>query len=547
MRRRRSLVAIPLAGVLVLGTAGRAAPTEELRVFDLPVSGPPAHSKAVDMTALPNGDIVVLLEGGSPALVHVDQQARGHELPVPGDVEPRQGDSVVAAADGALLFSDHGRVLRRELDGRMVTVAGGPRRQSASGDGGPAVGAGMAPAGLALLPDGSLLIADRGNHRIRRVDPTGQISTVAGTGRPGDDGDGGPAIAARLGFPTHLAAFPDGSYLIAHGLNYLRVRRVDPTGRITTVVGVGRAGTSQPCRGAGGPTTSLRIYSEAFTGGIAALPDGGFLIAAEALGSYYRPKPGGLLRISADGVITPILCASSDFPGTDGRYLYPAGRAVSEVFDAFPPADLASTADGSIVLGYHHRGSTLLRLLAATGRSQRLALGVAPRTHTSVIGGPLMITATDAATARVSVYRKRRLLLETAIRVRPGENTMRLPRRRQGGVYDLRVHATAADGRTATARLRLLGPRITIAYAKRRLKREFADSIIGQEGTGGLRLSDCRRHGPRRVRCRASFYVDYDITVRELQSIVLRPDGVLQLRKERSDTPWPDVTYAITP
>ena len=59
----------------------------------------------------------------------------------------------------------------------------------------------MDPTGLALLPDGSLLIADRDNHRIRRVDPTGLINTVAGTGRPGDDGDGGPATAARLTAP----------------------------------------------------------------------------------------------------------------------------------------------------------------------------------------------------------------------------------------------------------------------------------------------------------------------------------------------------------
>ena len=384
------------------------------------------------------------------------------------------------------------------------------------------------------------MIADRGNHRIRRVDPTGRISTVAGTGRPGNDGDGGPATAARLGTPSDLASYPDGSYLIVHGLNYVRVRRVDPTGLITTVAGVGRRG-SQPCRSVGGPAMSLRIYAEKFTGGIAALLDGGFLIAAESLGSYYFPKPGGLMRVSGDGVVTPVLCA---FPGrADGRDLYLSGRGVTDVFDDFPPSDLAVTAEGSIVLSYGRR-STSLRMLAAAGRSQRFAVAVAPGTRTSVFGGRVMITATDAATVRVSVYRKRRLLLETAVQVQPGENMMRLPRRRRGGVYDLRVLATTADGRTATARLRLLGPRISIAYAKRRLRREFADSRAGA-GTGGLRLSECRRHGPRRVRCRASFCVDYDIVVRELHSIVLRPDAVLQFRGQgRGDTLW---AYAITP
>lgn len=554
---RLRLVAISLACVLAPGTSGivaasaggTAARVDVLRGFDLPVSGahpfrrfgPLADSGAVDMAALPNGEIVVLLRRGAPALVRIDQQHRGHELPVSADVSPRDGNSVVTAPGGALLFSDGGRVLRRELDGRIVTVAGGPKRQSASGDGGPAVGAGMDPTGLALLPDGSLLIADRDNHRIRRVDPTGRIDTVAGTGRPGRDGDGGPATAARLTAPTHLAAYPDGSYLIVDPINYVRVRRVDPTGRITTVVGADRKETSRPCPRVGGPATSLRISAAASRGGIAALPDGGFLIAAQWLGSYYSYNAGGLMRVAADGVVTPILCASDAFRA-DGRHLYPSGRPVTDAFDEIPPSDLAVTVDGGVVLSYGQR-STSLRMLATPGRSQRFVVAVAPGRLTSVIGGPVTITATDAATVRVSVFRKRRLLFETAVQVRPGENRMRLPRLRRGGVYDLRVLATTADGRTAAARLRLLGPRITIAYAKRRLRREFAEFRAGQEGMGGFRLSDCRRHGPRRVRCRAYFYVDYDIDVSELRSIVLRPDGLLQFRGKRpGDTPW---AYAI--
>jgi hypothetical protein len=547
---RRGVVTISLACVLVPGMSGVIA-ANELRVFDLPVSGPDpfrpfgplAHSEAADMATLPNGDIVVFLNRRSPALARIDQQTRGHELPVRTDIDPVYLNSVVAAPDGALLFSDGGRVLRRELDGRVVTVAGGPRRQSASGDGGPAVGAGMAPTGLALLADGSLLIADRRNHRIRRVDPTGLISTVAGTGQPGSDGDGGPATAARLTAPSHLAAYPDGSYLIVHGRDYVRVRRVDPTGRITTVAGVGPRGTSQSCRNVGGPATSLRIRADEFAGGIAALPDGGFLIAAQSLGDWYETKAGGVMRVSADSIVTPVLCASSAYLGRAGRDLYLSGRAVTDALTDFPPSDLAVTADGSIVLNYGD-GNTSLRMLAAPGRSQRFAVAVAPGTLLSVFGGRVMITATDAAKVRVSVYRERRLVQKTAGRMRPGENTLRLRRRLGGGVYDLRVLATTADGRSATARMALLGrPRITIAYAKRRLTREFADSLA-DEGTGGLRLSDCRRHGPRRVRCRASFYFDFADT-REFHSITLRPDGVLIFRREwRGRTLW---TYAIIP
>jgi streptogramin lyase len=536
---RRGFVTISLACVLMPGMSGviaasagdSAASGDELRVFDLPVSGsdpfrrfgPLGRSEAVDMVALPNGDVVVLLDRGSPALVRIDQHTRGHELPVPANINPDWTSSVVAAADGALLFSDGGRVLRRELDGRVVTVAGRPRPQDASGDGGPAVGAGLAPAGLALLPDGSLLIAEYVNERIRRVDPAGRISTVAGTGRAGSSGDGGLATAARLTSPLHLAAYPDGSYLIVEGNSYVRVRRVGPTGRITTVAG-GPRGKSQSCRSVGGPATSLRIPGEELTG-IAALPDGGFVLAAASLGGDSYPPSGGVMRVSADGIVTPILCAS----GRADPYL--SGRAVSDTFTDFPPSDVAVTADGSIVLNYGFR-NTSLRMLAAPGRSQRFAIAVASRPFASVFGGRVMITATDAATVRVRVYRKGRRLLKTAGQVQPGENMMRLPRRLRSGVHDLRVLASTADRRTAAARLPVLGrPRITIAYAKRRLKREFAASFAG-EGTGGLRLSNCRRHGPRRVGCRASFRFDYDIIAIELHSIELRRDGGLQFRRQ---------------
>lgn len=95
----------------------------------------------------------------------------------------------------------------------------------------------------------------------------------------------------------------------------------------------------------------------------------------------------------------------------------------------------------------------------------------------------------------------------------------------------LRVLATTVDGRVAADRLSLLGrPRLTISYAMRRLRREFAESFAG-DGTGGLRLSDCRRGGPRRVHCRADFTVDFDIRTREIHSLALRPDGILQFRR----------------
>jgi hypothetical protein len=250
------------------------------------------------------------------------------------------------------------------------------------------------------------------------------------------------------------------------------------------------------------------------------------------------------MRVSAAGAISPVLCESGAYPyRADGRDLYASGRAVGEAVSVDAPSTLAVTGDGGILVGYGEH-DTALRLLASTG-SQRLGVAIAHRTLASVFDRQVRITATSAATVRVSVYRARRLVQETVRRLRPGENRLQLPRRLRGGVHDLRVVATTADGRIATDRLSVLGqPRLSISYAMRRLRREFADSIAG-DGTGGLRLSDCRRGSPRLVRCRADFVFDFSIPTQETFSLVLRPDGILQFRRDRGG--GARSAHAVTP
>jgi uncharacterized protein (TIGR03437 family) len=107
------------------------------------------------------------------------------------------------------------------------------------GDGGPARQALLFQAeGLAADGSGNLYIADAADHRVRRVSPAGIIETVAGTGRPGSGGDGGPAAAAQLRTPYGLAFDSAGNLYIAD-LGNARVRRVDRDGVITTVAGGG--------------------------------------------------------------------------------------------------------------------------------------------------------------------------------------------------------------------------------------------------------------------------------------------------------------------
>ncbi|MCU0258389.1 MAG: hypothetical protein MUF56_05120, partial [Solirubrobacteraceae bacterium] len=126
---------------------------------------------------------------------------------------------------------------------------------AALGDGGPATSAQLLfPYAIAVQPDGGYLIASTDQHRIRRVSPGGVITTVAGTGAAAFSGDGGTATAAALNKPQDVTATADGGFLIADTFNE-RVRKVSAGGTITTVAGDGVGGFA----GDGGPATAARL------------------------------------------------------------------------------------------------------------------------------------------------------------------------------------------------------------------------------------------------------------------------------------------------
>lgn len=152
-----------------------------------------------------------------------------------GDGQLRAPQDVTQLADGSVAIADTGnnRIRRIAPDGTTTTMAGGTRGET--GDGGPAVNAQLdQPTGLTPLTNGALLVADRGNDRIRRITPLGTIFTVAGT-VPGLSGDGGPASASRLSDPTSVVRTPQGGMLIADSGNS-RVRGATDVGQIPNPV-----------------------------------------------------------------------------------------------------------------------------------------------------------------------------------------------------------------------------------------------------------------------------------------------------------------------
>ena len=171
-------------------------------------------------------------------------------------------------------------ILWSEVTYTITTVAGS---DSASGDGGPAREAQLtAPYGVTTDSEGNIYIPDTENHRIRKVDTEGIITTFAGTGEEGYGGDGGPATEAKLDWPTGVAADDDGNVYIADRNNE-RVRKVDSEGIITTFAGTGEWGYDSDEDG--GPAAEALLN---WPTGLALDADGNFLYIADEYNNRIR-------------------------------------------------------------------------------------------------------------------------------------------------------------------------------------------------------------------------------------------------------------------
>jgi sugar lactone lactonase YvrE len=161
---------------------------------------------------------------------------------------------------GNLYIGDGGnhRVRKVDAKGQITTFAGngGAPWGPPQGDGGPAINAALhSPEGLTLDSGGNLYIADSGNHCVRKVDVNGKISTIAGNGNPAFSGDGGPAREAELSSPMGVAVDTQGNVYIADTANQ-RLRGINTSGVIETIAGTGQRGYA----GDGGPATSAQLW-----------------------------------------------------------------------------------------------------------------------------------------------------------------------------------------------------------------------------------------------------------------------------------------------
>ncbi len=287
------------------------------------------------------GIISTLAGNGTPGYLGDNGQATGAEMSAP------TGVTMDGAGNLYIADSQNNRVRKVSPTGAITTVAG-TGTAGYSGDNNPAISATLnGPRGVALDGAGNLYISDTNNNVVRQVSTTGIITTIAGTGTLGYIGYGGPATTAQLASPYGLTVDGGGNLYIADSGNSV-VRKVTPSGLITTVAGVGISGYS----GNGGSATRAELAS----------PNG---VAVDTAGNLYIADSGNnvIRKVNAGGTITTIVGN-----GTSG-YLGDGGAATSA--ELASPAGVAIDTAGNLYIA--DTANAAVREVSTTGTINTVA------------------------------------------------------------------------------------------------------------------------------------------------------------------------------
>jgi sugar lactone lactonase YvrE len=233
-------------------------------------------------------------------------------------------------------YSDS-RIYKINANGILMTVAGGAYLSTGVGDGGQAVLAMLSsPSDVVFTAGGNFYIADTGNYRIRKVTPSGIITTIAGTGTAGVSGDGGLGTLAQISSPQAVTVDVNDNVYFA---DTNRIRKISNTGTITTVAGLGFAGFS----GDGGPATAAQITTPK-------------AITLDAAGQLYLTDGNRVRKIDTSGVITTI--AGTGISGYSGDYGLPTVAKLNA------PNGIAVDASGTVYIA--DTGNNVIRKFAST-------------------------------------------------------------------------------------------------------------------------------------------------------------------------------------
>jgi hypothetical protein len=439
----------------------------------------------------------------------------------------RLAADVAEAADGSLIINGPGSVERRALDGSISKLAG---------NGG--------VMGILVSKDGSILVADGRTEQIHRLQTDGTETVVAGTGRKGFAGDGGPATGAELTLSEARGAIAmtelaDGALLFDDGGNR-RVRRIRTDGIIETVAGSGPSygvrsfAPDDVTRGDGGPAASARFGD---VGDLLATADGGFLVADSVDRRVRKVWPDGTITTFAGGgtrrgdggpATRALLSGPSGLVAlADGRVAFNDGdylsiRAVGADGIVRPFLDraafstragrlgdfagrlpeggvLAATAEQGLILG----GNRRVYYLAPNGTARTLiALRDTRATGRTVT---VDLEATQPGIARVELLRGRRVVATTTSAIAAGRQSLTVRGTFAPVAHGVHVSLTSATGATAADYVRLfpvtsIRPLLRLIHENLRLIGMYVNSDASY-AFDGVPPSACRHQSRRRVDC----------------------------------------------
>jgi len=303
------------------------------------------------------------------------------------------GVAVDAAGNVYIADSDNNRIRKVDASGKITTVAGNGT-DGFSGDNVNATQTGLgAPSAVAIDAAGNIYIADTLNHRIRKVDAQGIITTIAGTGPAGYKGDSGLATQAELDTPESIAVDRAGNLYIADTFNNV-IRRVDGAGQITTFAGDGKDGYG----GDNGQAAQATLSS----------PRG---VAADAAGNVYISDAGNdrIRRVDPSGVITTFAgngqtgYNGDSIPATQAEFFEPVGLTV----DPYGVLFVADSYNDRIrmVKGAQFQVFGFSRYVLPAGGSGATIniVGAGLESASVVIGGQAVQATLDQATGNLSV------------------------------------------------------------------------------------------------------------------------------------------------
>lgn len=312
------------------------------------------NGQGIITTVAGNGGLIATADGGQATNTAIG-------LPV----------GVAVDSSGNVYFADSLGQRVHEVfaaNGTIATVAGGGSPTS-TGDG-PATSAGLffppsSHVGLAVAANGNLYITDTGNNRVRKVDPSGKITTVAGTGEFGFSGDQGPATAARVSSPKGIALDSQGNLYIADTGNG-RIRKVDTNGIITTVAGSGNGFNL----GDGGPALNAQFYTPS---DVAVDNNGNIYIADFGNNAIRKVDSQGIIHSILHGGFgycspTPVAASAADIGRATGiavdksGNLYIANESADCVQELETNGKVSTVAGGGLTLNAENVPATTAAL-----------------------------------------------------------------------------------------------------------------------------------------------------------------------------------------